>query len=97
MKARTGSVKWDYIQSLISRGDRKLTPYLIEVFNQGANLGAFKSVYKEFENNGVLKDSDEYALNEQDLNVKLPWDFIEFPRKRSFLENEYKRLMELNA
>ena len=97
IKARTGSVKWDYIQSLISRGDRKLTPYLIEVFNQGANLGAFKSIYKEFENKGLLKDSDEYALNEQSVEDILPWDFIEFPRKRSFLVTEYKRLIGLNA
>ncbi len=96
IKARTGSVKWDYVQSLISRGDRTLTPYLIEVFNQGANLGAFKSVYKEFENKGLLKDSDEYALNEQSSDDILPWDFIEFSRKRSFLVTEYKRLMGLN-
>lgn len=95
IKARTGSVKWDYIQSLISRGDRKLTPYLIEVFNQGANLGAFKSVYKEFEQNGLLKNSDEYALNEFDLNEIFAWDFIEFPRKKDFLRKEYTKLLSI--
>ena len=58
IKARTSSVKWDYIQSLLSRGDRTLTPYLIEVFNQGGNIGAFKSVYKDFEKNNKLKSSD---------------------------------------
>ncbi|MBQ8886163.1 MAG: radical SAM protein [Candidatus Gastranaerophilales bacterium] len=97
IKARTGSVKWDYIQALISRGDRKLLPYLIEVFNQGANLGAFKSVYKDFEEHGLLKNSDEYALNEYNLDETLAWDFIEFPRKKEFLQKEYTRLMNLNA
>ena len=74
-----------------------MTPYLIEVFNQGANLGAFKSVYKEFENKGLLKDSDDYALNEQSFDDELPWDFIIFPRNRQFLEKEYNRLMALKA
>ena len=97
IKARTGSVKWDYIQALISRGDRALLPYLIEVYNQSANLGAFKSVYKDFEEHGLLKNSDEYALNEFELDEILPWDFIEFPRKKEFLQKEYTRLMALNA
>ena len=96
IKARTGSVKWDYIQALISRGDRKLTPFLIEVFNQGANLGSFKSVYKEFEKNGLLENSDKYALHEFKLDENLAWDFIEFPRKKDFLIKEYKRLLALS-
>lgn len=95
IKARTSSVKWDFIQALISRGDRTLTPYLIEVFNQGANIGAFKFVYKDFEKNGLLKSADEFAVNEINFDKILPWDFIEYPRNRQFLEKEYKRLMSL--
>lgn len=95
IKARTSSVKWDFIQALVSRGDRKLTPYLIEVFNQGANIGAFKTIYKEFEKNGLLKPAEEYASKEINFNENLPWDFIEYPRNRQFLEKEYKRLMSL--
>ncbi len=95
IKARTGSVKWDFIQTLISRGGRELTPYLIEVYKQGGNIGAFKSVYKEFEKTGMLPDSNEYVLNERELESELPWDFIEYPRSKEFLQSEYKRLLSL--
>lgn len=95
IKARTGSVKWDFIQTLISRGGRELTPYLIEVYKQGGNIGAFKSVYKEFEKTGMLINSDEYVLSEKELEKELPWDFIEYPRSKEFLQSEYKRLLSL--
>lgn len=95
IKARTSSVKWDYIQSLLSRGDRSLTPYLIEVFNQGGNIGAFKSVYKDFEKNNKLKPSDEFVLKEISLDDELPWDFILYPKNKEALKSEYKRLLAL--
>ncbi len=95
IKARTGSVKWDYIQALLSRGDRNLTPYLIEVYKQGGNLGAFKSVYKEFETSGMLKSADEIAINEQDCET-LSWNFIEYSRDCQFLKAEYTRLLTLS-
>lgn len=95
IKARTSSVKWDFVQALISRGDRKLTPYLIEVFNQGANIGAFKTIYKDFEKQGLLKPAEKYASKEINFDENLTWDFIEYPRNRQFLESEYKRLMSL--
>ncbi len=95
IKARTSSVKWDFVQALISRGDRKLTPYLIEVFNQGANIGAFKTIYKDFEKRGLLKPAEEYSSKEINFDENLTWDFIEYPRNRQFLESEYKRLMSL--
>lgn len=95
IKARTGSVKWDYIQALLSRGGRKLTPYLIEVYKQGGNLGAFKSVYKEFEKSGMLKPADKIALDEQCCE-NLPWNFIEYSRNCEFLNAEYQRLLALS-
>lgn len=95
IKARTGSVKWDYIQALLSRGGRELTPYLIEVYKQGANLGAFKSVYKEFQKAGKLQNSDKIALDEQTCE-QLPWNFIEYSRNCDFLNAEYKRLLTLS-
>jgi len=95
IKARTGSVKWDFIQTLLSRGGRELTPYLIEVYKQGGNLGAFKSVYKDFYKSGMLSKNEKEVLSELSFNEELPWDFIEYPRKKDFLQNEYKRLLTL--
>ena len=94
IKARTSSVKWDYIQALLSRGDRRLTPYLIEVYNQGGALGAFKSVYKEFEKQKLLPNADTFALDNFSFE-NLPWDFIEFENNKISFEKEYKKLLEI--
>lgn len=93
IKARTGSAKWDYIQTLLSRGSRELTPYLIDVYKEGGNIGSFKNVYKQYEKEKILPPSDEIVLKEIPLDKKLPWDFIEYPKSKTFLTAEYKRLM----
>ena len=72
-----------------------MTPYLIEVYKQGGNLGAFKSVYKEFEKAGMLKSADKIALDEQCCE-NLPWNFIEYSRDCMFLKSEYERLLTLS-
>lgn len=95
IKARTGSVKWDYIQTMLSRGSGELTPYLIEVYKQGGNIGAFKNVFKEYEKNGMLKNSEETILKEIDIDADLPWDFIEYPCGKEFLKSEYTRLLSI--
>lgn len=91
IKARFSSPKWDYIQSLLSRGAGALTPYLIDVYKAGADLGAYKRIYKEYEKQGLLPPSDSIALNEQPLDAAFPWDFIEYSFERRILEEEYKR------
>ena len=96
IKARVGSVKWDYIQALLSRGSRQLTPYLIDVYKNGANLGAFKNMYKLYEKEGKLPPADNIALKEIAPDEELPWDFIEQSKTKNALIAEYKRLMGKN-
>ncbi len=93
IKARTSSVKWDFIQTLLSRGGRELTPYIIEVFNQDGSIGAFKSVYKEFEKSCRLAPIEKTVYKDFSLNEDLPWDFIEYPKNKDYLKAEYKRLL----
>lgn len=92
IKARFSSAKWDYIQALLSRGDRSLTPYLINVYKQGGNLGAFKNEYKQFQKEFNYKDSDEIALNEFSLD-NLPWNFIDFICDNKKLKEQYNKLV----
>lgn len=94
IKIRTSSAKWDYIQSLLSRASRDLTPYLIDVYNNGVNLGNFKSIYKDYEKQNLLPSSDSFAIDELPLNSILPWDFIEYPKTKIMLENEYKSALK---
>lgn len=92
---RTSSAKWDYIQTLLSRGSRKLTPYLIEVFNQGGNIGAFKSVYKSYRKSGLIEDFDKIVLDEYSKDEEFPWDFIKYPVDKNHLIKEYNRLLSI--
>lgn len=88
--AKFSSPKWDYYQTLLSKGDDSLTDYLIAVYSDGGKLGAFKSWAKKL---GV--DTDKIVLVDLDMESSLPWDVvsIETPGKR-LLVNEYNRLMK---
>lgn len=94
VKINCSSVKWDYIQALFSRGDRRLTEYAIEVYKQGCNLGAFKSVYKQFVKSSKLPDSDVFAIFPSNLDSNLPWDFIKLYKCKNALKQEYQRLID---
>lgn len=93
VKIRTSSVKWDYWQALLSRGDRRLGDYLTEVYKEGGNLGAFKQSYKKLRDEKILPPSDSFALKKKDLDKPLPWDFIKMPPGKEALINEYHRLL----
>ena len=82
------SAKWDYYQALLSRGDEKLSDYVIEVYKQGGKLGAYKKVAKE-----MNIDTDYYATEIYPYEKQLPWDFIEIKPGKEFLIEESKRLV----
>lgn len=84
------SAKWDYYQAVLSRGDERLSDYLLEVYNQGAKLGAYKKSAKFL---GI--DTDYYALENYEYSKKLPWDFIDIKPGKDFLIEESKRLLKL--
>lgn len=94
VKIRTSSVKWDYWQSLLSRGDRRLSDYLINVYKNDGNLGAFKQAYKQMEEQKLLPPSDEIALRQRNLEEILPWDFIKMYPTKETLIAENKRLLD---
>lgn len=83
--SKFSSAKWDYWQTVISRGDESFAPLLIEVYRQGGKLGAYKSVFK----GNVGKTIDGF-----DLDEILPWDFIENYPPKQLLINEYNRLLK---
>ena len=87
MESKFSSIKWDYWQTLLSRGDETLTPFLIEVYQKGGKSGAYKSALKK------LSVSTEKAINGFDLTEPLPWDNIDIYPSKQLLINEYKRLM----
>lgn len=93
MKANFSSIKWDYYQSLLSRGGKELCDYVEKVYELGGNIGAFKTAYREIAELKNLPDSDFYTVREYDLEEELPWDFIEVAPGKDFLKKEYKKLL----
>jgi len=84
--SKFSSIKWDYWQAVISRGDENLTSFLIKVYEKGGNNGAYKSALKE------LKIDIEKSINGFSFEEQLPWDFIENEPRKDLLINEYNRL-----
>lgn len=93
VKIRTSSVKWDYWQALLSRADRRIAPYLIEVYKNGANLGAFKNSYKSIQDKYSLPSSDDFVVRKRTFDEVLPWDFIKMYPSKESLVLENKRLL----
>ena len=86
--SKFSSAKWDYWQTLLSRGDESLTDFLIEVYKNGGKNGAYKSALKAL-NKYELKPIDGYLTTEP-----LPWDFIENIPSKHLLINESNRLQK---
>lgn len=87
VSAKFGSIKWDYWQTVLSRGDESLTPFLIKVYEQGGKIGAYKSAQKDL-NLDITKFINGFSIDEN-----LPWDIIENEPTKQILKNEYNRLL----
>ncbi len=90
IKAQFSSIKWDYYQAVLSRGDEKLTDFIIDGYRNGISLGSFKSAA----NNNI--NSDFYATENYEFDMPLPWDFINTRPEKKFLISENKRLLSKN-
>ncbi|OPY15382.1 MAG: Radical SAM superfamily protein [Syntrophus sp. PtaB.Bin001] len=75
--------KWNYIQTLLSLGDRRVGLVLLAVHKLGGNWSqALKS---------VNLNSDFYVYRQKDLQETFPWDFIDHEIDKSFLLGEYRK------
>ncbi len=88
VKAQFASIKWDYYQAVLSRGDESFTDFLIDIYNNQASLGAFKSAAKSHNINTNL-----YALGNYSYEHNFPWDIIDIKPGKEFLINESQRLI----
>ena len=84
--SKFSSIKWDYWQTVLSRGDEHLTQFLISVYKNGSGLGAYKRAVKELQ-----IDTSEMINGIKEGKI-LPWDFIENSVSKIQLSNEFKRL-----
>lgn len=89
IKAGFSSIKWDYWQAVLSRGDGHFADFLIDIYKNGAKLGAYKNASKNRFN------PNDYAIRNYDLDESLPWDFIEMHPGKTVLTDRYRKIFDL--
>jgi radical SAM family uncharacterized protein len=78
--------KWEYIQALLSRGDRRLGRLIRLAHERG---GDWKTAARE-----LRIDTDFYVTRRRDVAEVLPWDFIDIGVRKDYLKNEFDRALE---
>lgn len=73
--------KWGYIQTLLSRGDRRVGKILLAAHYNGGN---WRKTFKE-----INLNPDFYVHRKRDLDEILPWDFIDHGVGKDHLRREY--------
>ncbi len=78
--------KWEYVQALLSRGDRRIGK-LIRTAHEYA--GDWRKAAKE-----TGMDTDFFVYRRRGFDEVLPWDFIDIGVRKEYLINEYGRALE---
>ena len=81
INSKFSSAKWDYWQTILSRGDSKLGKFMIEVYKKGGGHSAYKSALKNL-NIDISK-----PINGFDTDDSLTWDIFE----NDIYNNELKK------
>lgn len=99
---RPESYNWSIIQTLISRGDRRLTPLLELVRAYGAgdtdnpdrvSLGSYRRAFKELRDR--VPSLDYYVFRNWDLDEVLPWDHLQGPLPIATLKKHHDEAVSL--
>jgi len=77
--------KWAYLQTLLSRGDRRVGKLLLAAHNLGGN---WPQAYRSVDLN-----PDFYVYRLRSYEETLPWDFIDHGVKKEYLWKEYQEAL----
>lgn len=80
---RPESYNWSVIQALISRGDRRLAPLLLQVRQYGDSLGSYRRAFKAMK--GQLPPLAFYVHEDWSPDQPLPWDHLQGPLPKATL------------
>jgi radical SAM family uncharacterized protein len=78
--------KWEYVQALLSRGDRRVGKLIAAARENG---GDWKKATKE-----TGMDTDFYVYRKRNFDEALAWDFIDIGVGKEYLKNEFARALE---
>ncbi len=95
IKYRPTSPRWDFIQAVISRGDRRLSFLLERTYNYNGSYESFKKCHLELRKKGFdIPSLEWYATREISEKEKMAWDFIDTGISRETLLKEYKKAVK---
>jgi radical SAM family uncharacterized protein len=77
--------KWEYIQAMLSRGDRRVGRIIQAAHN---HRGDWKKAA-----NAIGMDMDFYVYRRRKYEELLPWDFIDIGVRKEYLKDEYGRAL----
>jgi radical SAM family uncharacterized protein len=78
--------KWEYIQALLSRGDRRISGLIKAAHEKN---GDWKAAARE-----LNIRTDFYVTRRRAFSEFLPWDFIDIGVRKDYLRNEFERALE---
>ncbi|MFM7468916.1 MAG: radical SAM protein [Vampirovibrionales bacterium] len=89
------SPRWDYLQALLSRGDRRITPLLEAMVRLGGQPGHVRQAWKALKASGwhdtqgmAIPDPDWYVTRTYSPEEVLPWDMIFLGVEKAILYKE---------
>ncbi len=83
------------LEGLLTRGDRRIAPVLLEVYRRGARLDAWDECFRPelwwqvAADLGI--DLNFYIHRHRPMEERLPWDHVNVKKGRSYLEKEQQR------
>ncbi len=91
---KPASIKWDYIQSVLSRGDRRLSVLLERVYELEGSLGSWNRAYRELTKDKFMDipDFNWYGLRKRTYDEVLPWDIINIGISKDQLIRESEKI-----
>jgi len=88
-------VETSLLEGILTRGDRRVAPGLLEAWKRGARLDGWRECFqpdlwwKAFEDMGI--DVNFYSHRQRPMGELLPWDHVNVKKGRAYLEKEQER------
>lgn len=95
VKIKQHHLERSMLEGLLTRGDRRIAPVLLEVYRRGARLDAWDEGFrpelwwKVLADLGI--DYGFYVHRQRPIEERLPWDHVNVKKGRSYLEKEQQR------
>jgi len=90
-----GKTQISFLEGLMSRGDRRITPVIIRAYNKGCRLDGWSEYFKyDLWKEAISEENinpDEFSTRLRLCDEPLPWDHIDSGIKKEFMIREYER------